>query len=142
VTQIHSPDGAPAEPATGLPNLPEHPTGQQYRQYQSEYLEQSGMSPLQDYTTVLVTAAIGEAKTCQTAGNPLQLKIKNNGVYGGESRSKEFSNFRHSTPKSLLNGVEMSGVFGPLDVGANLVVAVTRLGLLAKSPSFETKNSS
>jgi hypothetical protein len=76
VTQIHWPDGAPAEPATGLPNLPEHPSGQQYRQYQSEYLEQSGVSPLQDYTTVLAAAAIGEAKTCQTAGTSASIENK------------------------------------------------------------------
>ena len=31
------------------------------------------MSPLQDYTTVLVAPAIGEAKTCQTAGGELRF---------------------------------------------------------------------
>jgi hypothetical protein len=36
-----------------------------------------------------------------------RLKIKDDGVCGGESRFKEFSNFRHSAFKPPLNGVKV-----------------------------------
>src|ERR1035441_7000723 len=71
VTQIHRPDDAPAEPTTGLPNLPKQPSSQQNRQYQSEYLKHSA-SLLYRITSWRLVLAICEAKTCQTSGGELR----------------------------------------------------------------------
>jgi hypothetical protein len=35
------------------------------------------------------------------------VSIENNGVYGGESRSKGFGNVRHFKTRRLMNGVKM-----------------------------------
>ena len=86
------------------------------------------MSPLQDYTTVLVAPAIGEAKSCQTAGGELRFI----GAANGRVRIVPLGN--HGTSLCILlssaNGCQMvvssanlrcTYAEGPLTIDSSLV---------------------